>query len=265
MEMCPELVLMVTGLIRSLKSVWTALLLVFLMTYTWGLVMTTLLKTNISLNSHLYAKYHLHFESLIESMWTLFVNGALVMEGSGLMTTLLESEDFMVKTCGFLFLMYLCLASLMVMQMLIGIICEVISHVNQERQNDSDHAFIRQQIWARFQECDDGDGLVNHKEFWHILMHKDSRDALSKLNINLMFLLQMQKLFYPEANSRISFEQVMGMMMMCRGDQPASVGALAGGFSYVAREVAIVRQDLKWVAEQTCPSHAHAKVLEDEI
>jgi hypothetical protein len=250
LESFPEMFDMIRALVRSLRAVGSSVALVLLMTFTWAILMHSLLKDEDELNDKLDKELMLQFDTMLHCMWTLIVDGALMLDGTApLMTNLIFSDKVNVLVAGFCFIVYLNLAAMVILQMLIGVLCNVISAVNDETKDENDIACIRDQLSDTLMKHDDGDGQLSQAELADALASHQATKLLADLNINFMFFKEMQRSMFPTPTSTASFEDVLQMMLMCRGDCTATVQALAGGFSFVALRLTEVEHHLSTTVE----------------
>jgi hypothetical protein len=109
----PELLILVKGMVSSLRSVFFTMLLLFICVYVFAIAFRQLLDGTPT--------GHLMFSSIMHAMHTLFLDAAL-MDGTGNVVKALLAESWVYVL---LFYLFLVLAALMVMNMLIGVLCEV--------------------------------------------------------------------------------------------------------------------------------------------
>lgn len=116
MRSVPELMTIFKGMTASTRSVMTTLCVLLLITYVFSIVFKVFLG-----NQSAFEEY---FSTIPDSMWTLFITGALFDN----MTTVLNLLGRDALMC-FLFVMYMVISAFVTLNMLIGILCEVISAV----------------------------------------------------------------------------------------------------------------------------------------
>merc|ERR1719181_405125 len=103
-------------------------------------------------------------------IWTLLMAGTLMLDGStGIIAVLLFSDKFNYVLAGFLFVLYSLLSAMCILQMLIGVLCDVVSTVKAEEQSATAVGLLKQELLGSLTECDDGDGRITHNEL-HQLM-----------------------------------------------------------------------------------------------
>lgn len=243
MRAFPELVTMVKGLFRAFRAIMSSLILIMLMVYIWAILLHMLLKDAEELNKKLNEEHAVDFATLPRAMWLLIIDGTLLLDGSSaVMTHLMFSKDFTILIAGIVFTGYACLAALLVLQMLIGVLCDVVAHVQEEQRNAADIGLVKQELLHKLHEIDNGDGKLTQPELMTVLSESKCKAVLKKLNINRLFLLQLQTMMFGgDPTSTVPIRTALDLMLLCRSQNHATVEALAGGFCYMSQQL----QDLK--------------------
>merc|ERR1719454_2798845 len=107
MRAFPELITMVKGMARAARAISSSMILIFLITYVWSMVM------------------HMLFSS--------------------------EPRRLVAGIC---FLLFLLLTAMLLLQMLIGVLCEVVNMVDREQRDTQTVHFIREALLNDLKECD---------------------------------------------------------------------------------------------------------------
>merc|ERR1711970_1154913 len=114
LRVMPELMIMIKGMKAATRSVFFTLLLLIIIMYVFAIAFVQLADgTDVGLS---------HFEAVPESMFTLLIYGVL-LDNVGFLTKALGGEYVLAS----LFLLFILLAALTVMNMLVGVLCEVVS------------------------------------------------------------------------------------------------------------------------------------------
>lgn len=238
MNAFPELITMVKGVARSIRAISGTFLLVVLLLYTFAILIHMLLKDDKPMNTLLKENVDFEFTTMPHAMWCLFMCGVFMLDGAAnLATYLIFSEKFNSVLAGCCFLLFTLLAAMTVLQMLIGVLCEVVSDTNKEHEAAKVVTIMKQQLVDKLRAFDDGDGKINQAELAEIMRDPDCKALLRSLRINRLFLLEMQRLMFPTPDSSVAFKPLTEMMLMCRGDNSATVETMASGFSYLVSEV----------------------------
>jgi hypothetical protein len=245
MRAFPELVTMVKGLVRSLRAIMSTLILIGLMCYLWAIIIHMLISEEVELNKHLFDTLDgLSFHRIGDCMWALIVDGTLMMDSPIIMTVMLYSNHFNVILAGMCFTLYTLLSALLILQMLIGVLCDVVARIGKEQSDAQAVGLVKQELLSDLVYYAGDDGKISKEELRKVMNNPKSRALLKKLNINHLFLWELQKLLYQKKDTAVPIKQILDVMIMCRGDLPATVATIAGGFRFLAQELQEVRDDL---------------------
>jgi len=245
MRAFPELVMMIKGLTRSLRAVSSSLLLITLMIYVWGIVMHMLLQNEHEFNDRLWRKYQLGFQSVRLCMWTLFVNGTLMLDNTGpIMTELVWSSEIRFRTAGILFILYGVLTSLLILQSLIGVLCDVVSQVRAEERDAMAIGLVKQELLGDLLKFDGGDGGISQQELYTVMNNPNTKALMKKLHIDPIFLFEIQKTLFTSHTAQIPITECLELMIMCQGTNSTTVEAMGRGLLAVIREITLVKRML---------------------
>jgi len=246
MQAFPELVTMIKGLVRSLRAISSSMILIGLMVYVWAIMMHMLMKEEYEFNENLWKENMLGFATITQCIWTLLMDGTLMLDNSApLMTSLIFSTKFNYILAGALFLSYALLSAMLILQMLIGVLCDVVSRVGSEQRDATAIGLVKQELLEDLKEFDGGDGKISQQELLKVMHNPKSKALLKKLNINRLFLLELQKMMFTKPGQQVSIKACLELMVMCRGDNATTVESLAGGLLAVIGEVTTLRQVLE--------------------
>merc|ERR1712072_516289 len=113
----------------------------------------------------------LSFATMTRCIWSLLMAGTMMLDDSSpLMSSLLFSGKFNYVLAGFLFVLYTLMSAMCILQMLIGVLCDVVSTVKAEEQSATAIGLLKQELLASPTACDDGDGKISQEEL-HEVMH----------------------------------------------------------------------------------------------
>merc|ERR550514_2520334 len=113
----PELLTLIKGMHAATRAVSSTLVLLVLLIYVFGIVFMSLVGKNENIADL--------FGDLRSCMWTLLMTGTLVDN----VTSVLNRLGAQDKVAAAVFLLFILLSALTVMNMLIGVLCEVVSAV----------------------------------------------------------------------------------------------------------------------------------------
>jgi hypothetical protein len=246
MKAFPELVTMIKGLVRSLRAISSSMILIGLMVYVWAIMMHMLMKEEHEFNDTLWDEWDLSFGTMTKCIWTLLMGGTLMLDNAApLMTQLLFSGKFNKILAGALFVTYGLLSAMLILQMLIGVLCDVVSRVGSEQRDSVAIGLVKQELLEDLRRFDGGDGKISQEELKTVMHNPKSKAILRKLNINRGFLLELQKMMFQTPGQQVTIKSVLELMIMCRGDQPTTVEAMSGGILSIIHELGGIRKILE--------------------
>merc|ERR1719265_1392655 len=116
--------------------------------------------------------------------------------------------------CFILTWIYIALASLTVMNMLIGVLCEVISAVAQEEGESMMVDKVNEKFASIVEELDtDGSGKISWEEFQQIIDFPVALNALESVNVDPEIMVDMAEDFFFDDGVAVdvSFDEFMEM------------------------------------------------------
>merc|ERR1719162_2672284 len=119
---------------------------------------------------------------------------------------------------GWIFVAYTLMSAMCILQMLIGVLCDVVSTVKAEETEANAIGLLKQELLADLTECDDGDGKISQKELHAVMDAPRSRAILRRLKINYPFLKELQKGMYTKPDMQVPVKDILELMVLCRGD-----------------------------------------------
>ncbi|CAE8634672.1 unnamed protein product, partial [Polarella glacialis] len=168
----PELLTLINGMREGARAVGSSLLLVAILIYMFGIVMHMFLSSNEELADR--------FGTLSLCMWTLLLDGALTSETKPTLEALLSEEEHAMV---FIFLFFVFLSCLTVMNMLIGVLCEVVSVVKQLEEQTAAHELVKGTVLVLLKQLDvDESGDISKEEMANVMEHEQARACLQDLN-----------------------------------------------------------------------------------
>jgi len=246
MKAFPELVTMIKGLIRSLRAVSSSMILIGLLVYVWAIMLHMLMKEEYDFNDTLWRESMLGFSTMTQCIWTLLIDGTLMLDDTGpLMTMLLFSSKPNYIMAGIGVVTYSVLSAMLILQSLIGVLCDVVSTVGQEERDSRAIGLVKQEIMAHLKEFDAGDGSISQKELKSVVTRRGTKVLMKQLQINSAFFWELQKGLFTKPGQRIPIRAALDLMIMCQGYQPTTVEAMAGGILSVIHELCEVKKTFK--------------------
>uniref|UniRef100_A0A7S4SUN5 EF-hand domain-containing protein n=1 Tax=Alexandrium monilatum TaxID=311494 RepID=A0A7S4SUN5_9DINO len=211
----PELRTMVAGILMSVRSVLITAVLLVLLTYAFAIFLREL-----GMSSEWGEQ---HFGSVVGSCYTLLF-ASLFPDNVSLMDQIREDSWF----CAGLYYIFLLLSSVMIMNLLIGILCDGISRAS-DAEHDENNV---ERMCARLREImtsvdKDFDGLVTKAEFDSILRNEQAVRMLSKVGVDVATMVgQANSIFHGPNQSGLPFDEFKEEVLKYRTSSVATDGSV---------------------------------------
>merc|ERR1712232_436418 len=132
----PELATMVKAIAAALRAVLSSFIMVVVLIYIFAIVMNIFLKEDEDTSQY--------FSTLGRCMWTLLLDGVLG-DGTGTMLNLLVHRREANTIVGVIsFFIFMILATITVMNMVIGVLCEVVASVTEAEKEEAAHNLLKE-------------------------------------------------------------------------------------------------------------------------
>jgi len=216
----PELMILAKAMFLALRSVIGILVMLTLVIYVFAILLTQLLH-----GQHVGSG---KFDNVPKSM-----NFLLIQVLCGFDTEfMLALENASVASYA-TFLGYALIAGLTLMNMLVGILCNVVFVVSEAAKEENFVKDIEAQLEALAEKLDpDGDGRVSREEFINIISDYDLVQALNDTGVDVVAFVEYASFVF-EAEADLSNDDFMRMIVQFRGDRVATVKELVSTRKYV--------------------------------
>eukprot|EP00927_Polykrikos_kofoidii_P073915 TRINITY_DN69930_c0_g1_i1.p1 TRINITY_DN69930_c0_g1~~TRINITY_DN69930_c0_g1_i1.p1 ORF type:complete len:665 (+),score=146.32 TRINITY_DN69930_c0_g1_i1:68-2062(+) len=182
MRSVPELVTLLRSMTIALRSVLSTLGLLVIFMYIFAIVFRSQL--DVSENEYLKAR----FGRLLGAMWTLLLSGTLLDNISKCSNELLDVNWFLAM----LFVVFIMLACFTVLNMLVGLLCEVVDAVAAAEKERIVVAYVKGKLIDVLTALDgDGNGTISRDEFNTLLEIPEAVNALFELGVDVPNLLSL--------------------------------------------------------------------------
>lgn len=203
MRSVPEIMTIFKGMTASTRSVFTILAVLLVFTYAFSIAFRAFTKDQEDAFGN-------HFHDIPSTMWTLFLTGALFDNLTEVLDLLRRQSPLL---CIF-FILYMIVAAFVTMNMLIGILCEVITAVQQAEKEKILVEFVKSRMMKVMEDHglgkasrshtdedddadEDGNEIGRHK--FHELMHDQRiRQSLEDLGIDANHMICMGDSMFEE-------------------------------------------------------------------
>lgn len=199
MRAVPELVTLLKSMTIALRSVLSTLCLLVIFMYIFSIIFRSQLKSD---DEYLLEK----FGRIPNAMWTLLMSGAFMDSITVCANTLLEESPLLT----IVFIMFIFLASFTVLNMLIGLLCEVVTAVAAAEKEKAIVVYVKSRLFDVLESLDaDKSGTISKDEFDALLAIPEAVQALDELGVDVPNLVSLSKhLFEADEISRMGIEGV---------------------------------------------------------
>lgn len=269
MRSVPELVTLLKGMYAATRSVCSTLVLLILFTYVFAIVFKQQCSGNAVLEEE--------FGSILDAMWTLLIRGTLLDEIGETLDRLKEEDPFMCAC----FLLFVLIASFTVLNMLIGVLCEVVSGVAEAEKENHVVMYVKNKLLSVLSEEDEfGTGMLAEGRFKSFLEHPDVAKALRDLGVDSEHLLSLaDEIFATGQGDRqkrrsifakqqtmdvvreIGFGQLLEIILHLRSSNSAMVKDIVGLRKVLRTNQADSQAWLKELAAEQATEHEQTRQL----
>eukprot|EP00928_Gymnodinium_smaydae_P041457 TRINITY_DN28053_c0_g5_i1.p1 TRINITY_DN28053_c0_g5~~TRINITY_DN28053_c0_g5_i1.p1 ORF type:complete len:574 (+),score=77.45 TRINITY_DN28053_c0_g5_i1:104-1723(+) len=216
MRLLPELMTMVKGMAAGIRSVLVTSVLFGAITYFFAIVFKSL-TTGTTVGEQ-------YFGSVPEGAFTLVVEGML--PDNGALLTTLGSEKWYL---GVLFFLFVSLASITIMNMLIGVLCDVLSTVSADEKERIELSLMETNL-RRYLNIVDEDHNCNlsKTEFEAMFANEQARSALQRGGVDVCALADDADIIFDgREHSEVSFEEFMELTMQFRTNNASIIRSVS--------------------------------------
>lgn len=240
----PELMILIKGITTATRSVFFTLCLLLMLLYIFGIAFTQLLvDTDVG---------DMYFRDIGHSMYTLLVAGTLMDNIGGVLKKLCESG----WVYGSLFMLFVLLATVTVLNMLIGVLCEVVSTVAAVEKETMVVNFVKTKLLAVLESLDeDGSGTISKDEFMSVLDQKAAVEALDECGVDVEGIYEFADFIFTDEDSasnadrELAFNEFIEIMLQFRGTNVATVKDIVDLTKFVKTKLVACTGDMRKLRE----------------
>merc|ERR1740117_1808319 len=146
-------------------------------------------------------------------------------------------------------MLFVLLSALTVMNMLIGVLCEVVTAVAAADENNNAIKLVKDNLFDILHQLDeDGSGLISREEVLSLLKDNVALAVLRNLSVNVQDVMDQLDMFFEENNGgELPMTLVMELILTLRGDRPPTMRDMLHGQSFSRRKT---NQQLKQLADR---------------
>jgi len=244
----PELLVLSKAMLMALRSLGATLTLLMLVIYVFSIMFTQLL-----CDSEIGIGY---FQTIPQTFNTLLMMGVFTEQRE--FFTHMLSGGF---TYYLLMMAYILVGSYTVLNMLIGVICEVISDVANREREDIMIEDLRIKIGTisslfahGADDPEEDEPMICKKAFVELMNHQEATQALNEVGVDVVALVELADFIFPKTG-KVALSKFMQLMLQFRGSNQATVKDIVDMRKYVLSELHELesRMHVRIFDGQICP------------
>mmetsp|Transcript_120553 Transcript_120553/g.336355 ORF Transcript_120553/g.336355 Transcript_120553/m.336355 type:complete len:614 (-) Transcript_120553:90-1931(-) len=227
----PELMILIKGIAAAFRSVGFTLLLLLGIVYIFAVAFRTL-TDGTPLGSRLFPNVPL-------AASTLLLEGTLP-DLAPIVTDVSGEQPLM----GLLFVFFILLGYLTVMNMLVGVLVEVVCTVSSVEKEQMEAQFLKVHMLHLLRGLeDDGDLCISRDEFGKLLEKPKAIKALQEVGVDVVGLAELSDFIYKE-RTELTFPDFMETVLQLRGKNVATVKSIVDMRMFITKELSRVEDNL---------------------
>eukprot|EP00928_Gymnodinium_smaydae_P037278 TRINITY_DN25907_c0_g1_i1.p1 TRINITY_DN25907_c0_g1~~TRINITY_DN25907_c0_g1_i1.p1 ORF type:complete len:618 (-),score=99.35 TRINITY_DN25907_c0_g1_i1:62-1780(-) len=225
MRAFPELVTMVKGMQKATRAVASSLIMVTLLIYVFGIAVHMFMAEEVLSENY--------FSSVPRTMWSLLIYGTLVDSVGPFLTEILDLDKPNSYVALTALLLFVLLSAMTVLNMLIGVLCEVVTEVAQDERDEAAIILVKDEILGMLKSFDaDNSGTITQSEMLNVMADPQAAAVLETLDVDVRYLLELQEMIYEEPNAMVPIEDVMELILRTRGSLTMTVSHMVSGHQF---------------------------------
>jgi hypothetical protein len=235
----PEMLIMIKGIYAATRSVFFTLILLILLVYVYSI---TFRQLTVGLDWE-YADFY--FPTVPKSMMSLLWDGVLP-----------DNAPMMYHLCkdhwglGLLHGSFILVSSLTVLNMLVGVLCEVVSTVATVEREELAAEHVKSHLLSVLLSNDeDGNQLVSRHEFQEVLLQQQTRNLLVGCGVDIIGLLELTEYIFRESEE-ITFGEFFSLVLQLRGSNTCTVKDIVDTRKFFHTELLLVSEKIRlWLED----------------
>jgi len=211
----PELMILIKGMVTAMTSVLYVMGLLVMLTYVFAIAFTQLTVGTLA--------GELFFANIGLSMYSLLIH-ATFMDDLAAFANELKTDELWY--CLVLAIIFIFLASLTLMNMLVGVLCEVVSAVAVTEKEECLSFKMVETMKHVLEKLDTNeDKHISYKEFTAIVSDPEALECFKDVGVDPMICLDFADLFFfaDGEPTELSFEEFIDVVMNLRESNEAKV------------------------------------------
>jgi hypothetical protein len=206
----PELLILIKGMLTAISSVSYALGLLLVVTYVCAIGLTQL-----SSGTRFREQY---FSSVSHSMYSLVIHAIHLDDAAPFADDIKDESTSCFVVCA----VFVGVASLTIMNLLIGILVEVIASVAEKEREGVVIAKVNATFYDIVRELDkDSDGMISWDEFKWLVQMPSSLSALNSFDVDPEVLVEIAQSEFHDKGGELKMTELIDLILNLRGAKQA--------------------------------------------
>lgn len=240
-RMVPEVMTLLKGITTAVRSVFLTLLLLFIMLFMFGIFFKSQSEENATLNEI--------FPTLRAAVWALLLHGVF-LDSVAMELNKIADESYILSS---VFIFFVIAASYTVMNLLIGILCDVVHQVSAHEKDEMAVNYLKAHLLDILEVHDkDDDRHIIASEFDLLMKNPEIHLQLTKFGVDVGDLIALKDVLF-DSRSKIlhspgTFAQGAGVISF--GAFLQVVLRLRGGNTAKVKDIVELREFIKQQLER---------------
>jgi len=181
MRSVPELVALLSSMKIALRSVLSCCALLVIFMYVFAIIFKSQMKPQ---GTYMVRK----FSRVPDCMWTLLLSGTL-LDSVTICANNIRKESLPMAV---LFIIYVMLSAFTVLNMLVGLLCEVVNAVSEAEKEKALVSYVKGRLMGVLERLDeDGNGTISREEFDQLVMIPEAVETLETMGVDVPNLVSL--------------------------------------------------------------------------
>eukprot|EP00927_Polykrikos_kofoidii_P070952 TRINITY_DN6730_c1_g1_i1.p1 TRINITY_DN6730_c1_g1~~TRINITY_DN6730_c1_g1_i1.p1 ORF type:complete len:725 (+),score=94.63 TRINITY_DN6730_c1_g1_i1:139-2175(+) len=239
----PELIILIKGILVASRSVLFTLVLLLSIIYVFAIVFRQVVLQFLSPEDGAYVR-DTYFSSVPLAMFSLLIH-AVIPDVAEIVIDCSRASVVL----GIIVLSFVLLASLTVMNMLVGVLCEVVSVVSSVEKEELTVSYVKSQLMQMIAHVAK-DGQITQIEFDEMLMRPKAAKAMAEIGVDVVGLVDLSDFIFSDA-TELSFTDLIELVLQLRGSNSSTVKDLVDLRRVIVKELGDIQRGIARITPQS--------------
>jgi len=229
----PELMILIKGMVAATRSVMFVMVLLVLMMYVFAIAFKQLAEDTVM--------GVFYFPNVLHAMYSLMLYGTF-LDNLAQFCDEVGEESW---PCLLLIFIFLLLAACTVLNMLIGILCDMVSAVAAVEKELMTVEFVTGKLQGLLLSLDqDNDGEISKEEFVNILALPEAAKALEEVGVDPVTIVDFTDTIFSKDKDTIEFNKFMSELLSLRGDNSATIKDMVSLRGFISEKLTALQKSI---------------------